>query len=197
VYVPEERVVMTGDVFSSKSSFALAINPLNDIPTLLAAMDWVLEHGVDVVVPGHGDTMTGGDLRGLRDRLAYQYADVANTRSAAGLLKETLDEQETGEAIQSFGEMASDTSAVGYLSEEEFYLLGSRMVDRGRVDTAHAVFRLSRGLFPESSLICNGLARTYLIAGDTTMAITEYERACELDPWNRLAEAMLLLLRGE
>ncbi|MCK5618240.1 MAG: MBL fold metallo-hydrolase, partial [Candidatus Krumholzibacteria bacterium] len=177
VYIPEERVVMTGDVFSSKSSFALAINPMNDIPKLLEAIDWVLDRGVDVVVPGHGDTMTGEDLRGLRGRLAIQYADVANTRSAARFLKKMLDEQETGEALRSFREFASDSSAVGYLSEEEFYLLGSRMVDRGRVEEANAVFRLSRELFPESSLIGNGLARSYLIAGDTTSPITEYERA--------------------
>jgi glyoxylase-like metal-dependent hydrolase (beta-lactamase superfamily II) len=197
VYVPEERVVMTGDVFCSQNSFCFAVNPLIDVPMLLDAMDLVLERGVDVVVPGHGDLMTGEDLYGLRERLSRKYAGVAARKSAAKSFERILAETTLEEAVRSFRELASDTASVGYLSDEEFYMIGSRMIDTGTVESATAVFELARGLFPSSPLICNGLAKAYLAAGDTLSAVAAFERGYKLDSYNRYAEAMLQLLRGE
>jgi tetratricopeptide (TPR) repeat protein len=92
--------------------------------------------------------------------------------------------------------MVSDTSRAGYVSEEELYLLGGRFVDKANVEAAATVFELAAEYFPESSLIFGGLGRTCLIEGDTLSAISSYERAYELAPYNRRAEMMLRLLRG-
>lgn len=197
VYIPEEQIIMTGDVFSSPTSFSFAVSPLNDIPAVLAAVDFALEQGVKIVVPGHGPLMGGEDLRGLRDRLAREYAGQSGVASAARILEQTIEEYGIEEAERQFRGIASDTSASGYMSEEEFYRLGNRFVDKGRVETATTVFGLAAEFFPESSLIYGGLGRTHLIRGDTLSAISAYERACELSPDNRQARAMIQWLRGE
>ena len=82
------------------------------------------------------------------------------------------------------------------MSAEEFYLLGNRFVDKSNVETAATVFELAAEYFPESSLIFGGLGRTRLIRGDTLSAISAYERAYELAPYNRQAQEMLRWLRG-
>jgi glyoxylase-like metal-dependent hydrolase (beta-lactamase superfamily II) len=195
VYIPGERVIITGDVFSSPTGFSFAVNPLNDIPAVLGAVDFALEQGVDIVVPGHGRLMSGDDLQGLRDRLAKAYAGQSGVISAALTLEQAIEENGVEEAERSFRGMAPDTSTAGYMSEEEFYLLGNRFVDKSKLETAATVFELAAEYFPESSLIYGGLGRTCLIRGDTLSAMTAYEKAYELAPYNRQAEEMLRWLR--
>jgi glyoxylase-like metal-dependent hydrolase (beta-lactamase superfamily II) len=179
VFIPEERIVVTGDLFNSPNSFSFVMNPLNDIPAVLGAIDFSLERGVEVVVPGHGGSMSGEDLRGLRDRLPKKYAGQSGVVSAAHTLKQAIEQHGVEEAMRLFRNLGSDTSAAGYLSEEEFCLLGNRFVDRSKVETATAVFEWAADHFPESSLIYGGLGRTYFIRGDTLSAVSAYERAYE------------------
>jgi glyoxylase-like metal-dependent hydrolase (beta-lactamase superfamily II) len=197
VYIPGERIIITGDVFSSPTSFSFAVSPLNNIPAVLEAVDFALEQGVDIVVPGHGRLMSGEDLRGLRDRLTKQYAAQSGVVSAARTLEQTIEEGGVEEAKRLFRSMTSDTSTAGYMSEEEFYLLGNRFVDKSKLEAAATVFELAAGIFPESSLIFGGLGRTCLIRGDTLSAMSAYERAYELAPYNRQAQEMLRWLRGK
>jgi glyoxylase-like metal-dependent hydrolase (beta-lactamase superfamily II) len=196
VYLPGERIVITGDLFNSPTSFSFAVSPLNDIPAVLEAVDLALEGGVDVVVPGHGRLMSGDDLRGLRERLARKYAEQSGVVSAARTLEQAIENNGVEEGTQLFRSMVSDTSGAGYMSEEEFYLLGNRFVDKSQVETAATVFELAADYFPESSLIYGGLGRTCLIRGDTLSAISAYERAYELAPYNRQAEMMVRRLPG-
>jgi len=196
VYLPEERIVITGDVFSSPNIFSFAVSPLVDVPALLEAVDSVLGQGVDIVVPGHGPLMSGEDLRGLRDLLAEEYADQSGAVSAARTLERAIEEQGIEEAERLFHSLASDTSRSGYISEEEMYLLGTRYVDKADIETAATIFELAAEYFPESSLIYGGLGVTCLIRGDTLSAISVYERAYELAPYNRHAQVMLRWLRA-
>jgi tetratricopeptide (TPR) repeat protein len=196
VYVPGERIVITGDLFNSPTSFSFAVSPLNDIPAVLGAVDFALERGVEVVVPGHGRLMSGDDLRGLRERLARKYAEQAGAISAARTLEQAIEKDGVEEGSKLFRSMAQDKAAAVYMSEEEFYLLGNRFVDKSKVETAATVFELAADYFPESSLIYGGLGRTYLIRGDTLSAMSAYERAYELAPYNRQAEMVLRRLRG-
>jgi len=196
VYIPEERVVVTGDVFCSPTSFCFRICPLADIATLLDAIDTVLERGVDVVIPGHGRPMSGDDLRGLRDRLARELADQSGVVSAAQHLKQTIEEKGIGVARRLFGHIPPDTSSLGYLSEDEFYILGNRFVDQSNLDAAALVFESAAKYFPTSSLIFGGLGRMHLVRGDTLLAISAYQNAYDLAPNNRTAETMLRRLRG-
>jgi hypothetical protein len=195
VYVPEERIVMTGDVFCSPTSFCFTVSPLTDAVALLASVDYVLERGVRVVVPGHGRLISEEELRVLRDRLAEEITDQAGVVSAAHTLERAIEENGIEEGIRLFRDIARDSSAAGRLSEEEFYLLGNRFVDRARVEAGGRVFELAAGYFPESFLILTGLGRTRLIRGDTLAAIAAYERANELAPDNQGVLATLRRLR--
>jgi glyoxylase-like metal-dependent hydrolase (beta-lactamase superfamily II) len=196
VYLPGERVVVAGDVFCPPASICFRVGPLADVPTLLEAVDHVLGRGVDVVIPGHGRPMSGDDLRGLRDRLANDFAGQSGVVSAAQTLKRTLEVNGIAAARRLFGEVPPDISSVGYLSEDEFYILGNRFMDQSKPEAAAVVFDLAENCFPKSSLIFGGLGRMHLFNGDTLLAISAYQRAYDLAPNNRMAEAMLRRLRG-
>ncbi len=140
---------MTGDVFCSPTSFCFTVSPLTDAAALLASVDYVLDRGVRVVVSGHGRLMSGEELIVLRDRLAEEITDQSGVTSAARTLEGAIEEDGVEEGIRLFREIARDSSVVGRLSEEEFYLLGNRFVDRARVEAGGEVFELAAGYFPE------------------------------------------------
>ena len=197
VYIPEERIVLTGDLFCGPMNFCFRVTPLIDALTLLGSIDHVLDQGVDVVVPGHGSLMSGGDLRSLRDRLAKESAGLSGVQSAARTLEETLVADGIVGARLLFHGLAADSSTVGYLSDEEFFQLGNRLVEKDREDEARAVFELAVRYFPESTLMLSGLGNACLIDGDTLSSIAAYEQVLGLDPEYRPARSILQWLRGE
>lgn len=72
IYIPEEQLVLSGDLFTSKSSFGFSVSPTSDGKRVLTAMSTILHHpsGVKYVIPGHGAVMSGDDFAALRDMLA-------------------------------------------------------------------------------------------------------------------------------
>lgn len=80
--------------------------------------------------------------------------------------------------------------------EDALNLLGYRMLEAKDVAGATQAFTLNTELFPESANAWDSMAEVTLAAGDTTKAITLYEKAFALEPRNRNAERMLKKLRG-
>jgi glyoxylase-like metal-dependent hydrolase (beta-lactamase superfamily II) len=197
VYLPGERILMTGDVFCSPTSFCFTVNPLIDVPRLLEVLDYVLGQGVDTVVPGHDGLMSGEDLRGLRERLSEELAGQAGVVSAALTLEQVIEADGIEQAELLFRDITWDTSAAGYLSEDELCLLGNRFIDKSQVAAAEMVFELTGELFPESASAYLGRGKTSLIRGDTLSAISAYERAYELAPYHRQLSALIQRLRGD
>jgi len=195
VYLPGERIVLTGDVLCSPTSFCFKVGPLSDLPTLLRTIDRVLEGGADTVIPGHGRTMSGADLQGLRDRLAAGIAAQSGRASAARTLQRAIEEKGLEAALRPLAGVPPDTASAGYLSEEEFHILGNRFVEKADLDAAVGVFELAGGYFPKSSLIFTGLGRARLLRGDSLQAVSAFQRAYDLAPNNRQAAAMLRWLR--
>ena len=64
-----------------------------------------------------------------------------------------------------------------------------------RVDEAIAIFLLNTELFPESSNTWDSLGEAYMEAGQTELAIANYEKSLALDPSNSNAVEMLERLR--
>ena len=66
---------------------------------------------------------------------------------------------------------------------------------RKRVIDAISVFQINVRRFPASANVYDSLGEAYMIAGDRTNAIANYQRSLELDPKNTNAAAMLEKLR--
>jgi CubicO group peptidase (beta-lactamase class C family) len=69
------------------------------------------------------------------------------------------------------------------------------LAEPDRLDAAIAVFQLNTELFPASSNTWDSLGEAYMEAGQTELAITNYEKSLALDPSNSNAVAMLERLR--
>ncbi len=200
VYVPEEKLVATGDLFSTRESLGFRVNKMMEIPRLLSVLEEILgnEAGVRVVVPGHGDLMTGEDLLAIRDSLREQYAALGDEPSAARTLQRLIEEDGIRVAAQRFREMAGGKApGAGYVSESEFDMLGFRFLGKGWIQEGLEVFKISVEAIPESALLHDSLGAAYLKSGDREAAMRSYERSLELNPHNKNAFEMLKALQEQ
>ena len=69
------------------------------------------------------------------------------------------------------------------------------LADSDRINEAIAVFQLNTELFPASSNTWDSLGEAYMEAGQTALAIANYEKSLALDPSNSNAVEMLERLR--
>lgn len=88
-------------------------------------------------------------------------------------------------AIRSEGQEEHD------FREGEFNDVGYRLLSKGMVVAAVAVFGLNVEMFPESSNAYDSLGEAYAASGDTTMAIANYRKSLVLDSENGNAREML------
>jgi tetratricopeptide (TPR) repeat protein len=78
--------------------------------------------------------------------------------------------------------------------EAEFNETGYRLLGKGMVSEAIAVFRLNVEQFPESANTYDSLAETYAASGDTSQAIANCRRSLAIDAENANAREMLYRL---
>jgi len=82
-------------------------------------------------------------------------------------------------------------------AENELNMLGYQLVARDLVDEAIVIFELNVEAFPDGFNTYDSLAESYMLAGRTEDAITNYERSLELNPDNTNAVTMLAKLRAD
>lgn len=181
VFVPEERLLLTGDVFCSERSLCFAVDALTDGERLLGVIDDVLARAPDelTVIPGHGDVMNREALVRLRDIAATKWAGVDVDASAARWIA-------NGKPI--------DGAADRVFDEAEFHSLARRYIGRGRLERARVVLEAALERLPESALLHDILGETYFHMGNTSAARAHYRRSLELAPHNRNAEKVLEVL---
>ena len=84
------------------------------------------------------------------------------------------------------------------VEEQRINQVGYRLLaEPDRLDEAISIFKLNTELFPESSNTWDSLGEGYMTAGQTELAIANYEKSLQLDPSNAYAVAMLEKLREE
>lgn len=81
------------------------------------------------------------------------------------------------------------------IGERTLNTRGYELLADGKVTQAIAVFRLYVYLYPESANAYDSLGEAYMVAGDTALAIENYEKSLELDPNNENAVEQLEQLR--
>jgi cyclase len=66
IYIPEEKLVFTGDLFTTKYNFGFGVNEKNDVQRVISTMNLILQNrsGLEYVIPGHGNYMSGKDFSG-------------------------------------------------------------------------------------------------------------------------------------
>jgi cyclase len=84
VYVPEDKVVYTGDILFVDGTPIMWAGPVEN---WIRACDHIIDRNVDVVVPGHGPITDRAGVAVMRDYLVFVDAETRK-RHAAGLSAE-------------------------------------------------------------------------------------------------------------
>ena len=74
---------------------------------------------------------------------------------------------------------------------------GYNLLQNGKVEEAIKVFKLNTELYPGSGNVWDSLGEGYMVAGNTDLAIQNYEKSLEIDPSNTNAEEMLEKLKDK
>jgi peptidylprolyl isomerase len=82
-----------------------------------------------------------------------------------------------------------------YLSETDINLAGYRYLNQKKFKEAIAIFKINTDLFPASGNVYDSLGEACMTAGDSKLAIANYQRSLELDPNNANAAEMLKKLQ--
>jgi len=199
VYVPEEKLVFTGDMFSSSTHFGFSVNKMIDVPKVISSLNQILQHDaeIEVVIPGHTDFLSGDDLKAIPNVLKQRFAEFEGKESAALLLEKMIEKFGLKLALQKYDELESKRNGAHYFLEEEFSILGHRLLGRGQVEEAVEVFEIAVKQFPNSALAYDYLGQAYLKKGEIELAIINYEKSLQIFPNNRNAREILKMLRDQ
>lgn len=197
VYVPQEKLLLAGDLICSPERPCFAIDAMADVPRLVRELEGLLqrEAGLERVVPGHGEILARADLSGFCRTVSERYGQVRTENSAARIVSQAIERDGIQAALERCPPPAPDGQGTVQWSEEEFSTLGVRLMRRGMVAEAVSVLQLAVRALPESALLYGGLGDACLENGDREAAVAAYEKALALVPNYRYAAEMLRILR--
>jgi tetratricopeptide (TPR) repeat protein len=94
-------------------------------------------------------------------------------------------------AIDEYFRLKSDT--LNFIVPDREYLLnaGRQVADRGDLDNAVLIFRAILSESPESWEAYDALGETYIMKGDTTLAVQSFRKSLQLNPQNIRAMEVL------
>ena len=198
VYVPEEKLLLSGDLICSPQSPCFRVNAMADVPRLVRELDGLLqrESGLETVVPGHGAILTRADMSNFCRAVSEQYGKVRIDHSAARILGQAIEKEGIQAALKLCPPPARGGQATANWSEEEFGTLGVRLIRKGMIAEAVSVLRLAIVALPESAYLYGCLGDACLENDDPKAAASAYANSLALEPGNRRPAEMLEILRG-
>lgn len=192
ITIPEEGLLATGDIFVSAAGFGFQVNKMVDTPRLLSCIDLVLQDSIQTVVPGHGSVFDRSVLASLRELLREKSAQLDQRESAARLLDSLIETKGLQSALREYGKLIH--SPRHYFSEQEFDVLGYRLLGRDLMLEAITVFKINAENNPGSANAYDSLAEAFSMAGEIKSAITNYQQSLILNSANKNAEEMIKIL---
>jgi cyclase len=119
----------------------------------------------------------------------------SHTQSICAPMTEALVEDGVEAVVRRYRQLKKEEPESWSFAENELNMLGYQLVARNKIDEAIVIFELNVEAFPNGFNAYDSLAESYMLAGRTVDAITNYEHSLELNPDNTNAVAMLARLR--
>jgi glyoxylase-like metal-dependent hydrolase (beta-lactamase superfamily II) len=124
------------------------------------------------------------------------WKEITGQPSAARTLFRLIDEGADEAALQEIlAEWNSDSPAY-FFAEVEINAYGYTFLQQQRVDDAIRMFRINVELYPESWNVYDSLGEALLAAGQTSDAVTMYEKSIALNPQNEHGKEVLEGIRS-
>ena len=192
IYIPEEKFVATGDIFTSSSHFGFSLNQMADLDRLVETINRLVMKNINIefVIPAHSEILTRADLLSLRDRLVDKLSEFKNIKSAARLLEKFIENHGIALALKKLEKATIDNYNLNF-SEKEFDILGYRLRGMGKITEAIEVLKLNIKNYPNSANAYDSLAETYLSQCDYDSAIQYYTKSLKLYPLNKNASDLI------
>jgi predicted alpha/beta superfamily hydrolase len=111
--------------------------------------------------------------------------------SAAYRIEQEINTNGLDAGLEKYRKINSDPTNKLYFEENEFNAMGYRLLGKGKVEDAIAVFKLNVDLYPDSANVYDSLGEAYMSSGDIKSAIENYKKSLELNPDNTNAREML------
>jgi peptidylprolyl isomerase len=122
--------------------------------------------------------------------------DIKGEALSERLLK-TIEERGIEAAVAEYRSLKERGFGGLYTNEGDTNALGYRLLGRKRVQEAVEILKLNVEAYPASANVYDSLAEAYLVSGDASLAIQNYEKSLSLDPSNTNAAMMLKKLKGQ
>ena len=100
-------------------------------------------------------------------------------------------------AIDTYNRLKKEEPDAWNFAENQLNILGYQLLQRDMVNDAIAVFEQNVEMFPAAFNTYDSLGEAYLMAGETHLAISNYERSLELNPENNNAATVLKRLKTD
>jgi imidazolonepropionase-like amidohydrolase len=134
--------------------------------------------------------------RSALDDMLARMESLANRPSTIEMLLATIEKQDVTAAIKQYRELKAGASDTYDLNEESLNTVGYRLIAQKRFTDAIRILQLNVEAYPKSSNVYDSLGEAYMIAGDTKLAIANYEKSLQLDPRNKNAVEKIKQLKG-
>ena len=109
----------------------------------------------------------------------------------SAVLEEKIWAEGVEAAISLYHDLKRRDSAAYNFGENQLNNLGYQYLQGGEVETAIELFKLNVAAYPEAFNPYDSLGEAYMVHGDTTRAITNYNKSLDLNPNNTGAVEML------
>lgn len=199
IFIPEEKLVFTGDMFISENRFGFSINKLVDVQRIITSMDIITNelNEIEFIIPGHGELFSGNAWDELKKILIKKNNKISNKKSVVKYLEDMLNEYEPPVTLKKyFLPKSLNKDSNYYWLEDEFNVLGRRYMAMGMIDRAILVFKMEVESFPKSALSYDNLGEAYLVKEELKLAIENYEKSLMIYSDNKNAQDKLEYLRN-
>jgi glyoxylase-like metal-dependent hydrolase (beta-lactamase superfamily II) len=199
IHVPEENLLLVGDITYSNGSPSITSELVPELPRWISVLEEVL-HGdgaVKQIVNGHNNFITVEDMESQLAYIKAQYEYTKGKESFLAVLEKALQESGIESAQQAYGKFKAEGAGKYYLLEGEANGLGYGLLQEGNNAEAIAVFKMIVDYYPDSWNAWDSLGEAYMTDGETDLAIESYTKSLALNPDNDNATRQIESMKQE
>lgn len=127
----------------------------------------------------------------------FSTTDLYRGTSAYWIVSQKIKESGLEAAARAFKELWDNRALDLEFTEADLNKLGYIYLNEGKLEEALMVFKLNVDAFPQSSNVYDSYGEALMKNGNTTDAITNYQKSISMDPDNENAREMLKKLNSE
>lgn len=206
IYIPEEKLLMSGDLFNAGGSGNLSqLNNGNvkrdDVKRWLKNINFLLGPNIEFtrIIDGHAAMLKKSDLDAFGKKVEFLGNEFNAGRELSARVKLEAVYKKSGlEAMKlEYNKMMTADKNKYFFEENTLIEFGYHLMQDKEFDGAIKVFGIVTEKFPNSSNAFDSLGEAYMKASKKRLAIENYEKSLKLDPQNTNAIEQLRKLRDK